>query len=196
MQKYYDKLDDTGVYYAAMVLNPHMKRFCKNAWKEYPLCLQKAEIAFQRLWDKYKFKDVLDQTTGFTTVTPTLTVKERPYAGVDAHTEAYCYESNEEQNNPATLDEYQCWNILPPLKKEHPLAFDPITYWFQERINWPQLGQFALNILTIPGASADVEAIFSELGDMLEPRRARLQPDFLAAAQCNRNWERNGFIKK
>ena len=56
--------------------------------------------------------------------------------------------------------------------------------------------QFALDILTIPGASADVEAIFSELGDMLEPHQARLQPDFLAAAQCNQNWEQNGFIKK
>ena len=46
MQKYYDKLDNTGAYYAATVLNPHIKHFCKNIWKEYPLWLQKVDIAF------------------------------------------------------------------------------------------------------------------------------------------------------
>ena len=174
MQKYYDKLDDTGAYCAATVLNPRTKRFCKNAWKEHPLWLQKADATFQTLWGEYKFKPVLNKTTSSAPATPTPTVKERPYAGVDAHTEAYCYENDEGKGEAAALDEYQRWNLLPPLKKEHPLAFDPITYWFQERINWPRLGQFALDILTIPGPSADVEATFSELGDMLEPRRARL----------------------
>ena len=108
MQKYYDKLDDMGAYYAATVLNPHMKHFCKIIWKEHLLWLQKADTAFQILWGKYKSKAVLNQITSSTLVVPTLTVKERPYAGIDAYTEAYYYESNEEEGKAATLDKFQC----------------------------------------------------------------------------------------
>jgi hypothetical protein len=35
--------------------------------------------------------------------------------------------------------------------------------------------------------------MFSELGDLLEPRRRNISPQLLAAIQCNRRWIRAGF---
>jgi hypothetical protein len=36
--------------------------------------------------------------------------------------------------------------------------------------------------------------MFSELGDLLEPRRRNINPQLLAAIQCVRRWRRAGFI--
>jgi hypothetical protein len=35
--------------------------------------------------------------------------------------------------------------------------------------------------------------MFSELGDLLKPRRRNSTPQFLAAIQCVRRWRRAGF---
>jgi hypothetical protein len=44
-----------------------------------------------------------------------------------------------------------------------------------------------------PGSSCECERLFSELGDLLEPRRRNISPELLAAIQCNRQWIRTGF---
>ena len=36
LSKYYNKLNNTPVYYAATILHPQYKRFCQNAWVEQP----------------------------------------------------------------------------------------------------------------------------------------------------------------
>jgi hAT family C-terminal dimerisation region len=61
---------------------------------------------------------------------------------------------------------------------------------------YPNVSQMALDILSIPATSCDCERAFSELGDMLAPRRSRMKPDVIAALQCNRSFNRNGFIRK
>jgi len=58
------------------------------------------------------------------------------------------------------------------------------------------LSQMALDMLSIPPLSCDCERLFIELGDMLEPRCARMRRDIIAALQCTRSWNRNGFIKR
>ena len=35
--------------------------------------------------------------------------------------------------------------------------------------------------------------MFSELGDLLEPRRRNIDPQLLAAIQCVKRWKRAGF---
>ena len=35
--------------------------------------------------------------------------------------------------------------------------------------------------------------MFSELGDLLEPRRRNISPQLLAAIQCDRRWIKDGF---
>jgi hypothetical protein len=48
-------------------------------------------------------------------------------------------------------------------------------------------------MLSIPGLSCECERLFSELGDLLEPRRRNISLELLAAIQCNRRWIRARF---
>ncbi|KAA8623773.1 Dimer-Tnp-hAT domain-containing protein [Pyrenophora tritici-repentis] len=51
----------------------------------------------------------------------------------------------------------------------------------------------ALTILSIPASSCECERVFSELGDLLEPRRRCISPELLAALHSVRRWRRAGF---
>ena len=51
----------------------------------------------------------------------------------------------------------------------------------------------AINILSIPASSCDCERMFSELGDLLEPRRRHMGSGLLAALQCVRSWQKAGL---
>ena len=70
---------------------------------------------------------------------------------------------------------------------------NPIQYWLDLRVEYPVLSQMALDILTIPGSSADCEWVFSEPGDLLEPRHLKMKPATISAIQCTRAWAKKGF---
>ncbi|KAG9375515.1 hypothetical protein A1F94_013919, partial [Pyrenophora tritici-repentis] len=70
-------------------------------------------------------------------------------------------------------DEYEAW------KRSEPIASEG--------------RKFAIDMLSIPGSSCECERLFSELGDLLEPRRRSISPQLLAAIQCDRRWIRAGF---
>ena len=61
---------------------------------------------------------------------------------------------------------------------------------------YPQLSRFAIDILTIPASSCECERLFSELGDLLEPKRRAIGSELLAAFQLIRSWTRAGFYNK
>lgn len=72
-------------------------------------------------------------------------------------------------------------------------ALDPIQYWRGLYRQYPNLSKLALDILSIPSLCCECKCIFSELGDLLEPRRRGLSARLLAAIQCVRRWRRAGF---
>lgn len=51
----------------------------------------------------------------------------------------------------------------------------------------------ALDVITIPASSCDCERMFSELGDLLEPKRRAIGAELLAAIQLVRSWTRVGY---
>ena len=55
--------------------------------------------------------------------------------------------------------------------------------------------QMALNILTIPATKADCKQAFSQVVDLLEPRRSLISVIMLAAICCVRSWLAEGFEK-
>ena len=58
------------------------------------------------------------------------------------------------------------------------------------------MSQFAIDILPIPASSCDCERLFSELGDLLEPKRRAIGSELLAALQLVRAWSKAGFDSK
>ncbi|KAI1681483.1 Serine/threonine protein kinase [Pyrenophora tritici-repentis] len=87
-------------------------------------------------------------------------------------------------------DEYEAWKRSEPIAGE---GVDPIKYWVELRDRHPSLSKFAIDMLSIPGSSCECERLFSELGDLREPRRRSISPQLLAAIQCDRRWIRAGF---
>jgi hypothetical protein len=48
--------------------------------------------------------------------------------------------------------------------------------------------------MTIPASSSDCERLFSQLGDLLQPKRRKIGAQLLAALQCVRSWVEAGFM--
>jgi hypothetical protein len=61
------------------------------------------------------------------------------------------------------------------------------------RDHYPALSRLALDVLSIPASSCECERMFSELGDLLKPRRRSLGSRLLASIQCVRRWRRAGL---
>ncbi|KAI1560631.1 hypothetical protein A1F97_11252, partial [Pyrenophora tritici-repentis] len=51
---YYNKLDDSPAYYAAVCLHPYYKNYCDVAWADKADWLTSANASFQQLWAAYK----------------------------------------------------------------------------------------------------------------------------------------------
>jgi hypothetical protein len=92
-------------------------------------------------------------------------------------------------------DEYERWKTQEPEWSREQYLGDghPVVNWIQMRSKYPCLSQFAIDMLTIPTSSCDCERLFSELGDLLEPKRRAIGSELLAALQLLRSWRRAGF---
>jgi hypothetical protein len=92
-------------------------------------------------------------------------------------------------------DEYERWKTQEPEWSREQYLGDghSIVYWIQMRSKYPCLSHFAIDMLTIPASSCDYQRLFSELGDLLEPKRRAIGSELLAALQLLRSWTRAGF---
>jgi len=53
----------------------------------------------------------------------------------------------------------------------------------------------ALNLMTVPPMLLDPKRIFSLMGLLLTPNRARLQSDIIGASMAVGSWDKEGVIK-
>jgi hypothetical protein len=94
-------------------------------------------------------------------------------------------------DDTSTLDEYQRW-----LKEARDATVtDLIEYWKFKRSSYPRLALMALEILTIPAMSAEVERVFSSAKQTITDRRARLKVDIIEACECLNHCEAAGIIR-
>jgi hypothetical protein len=188
LNKYYTKLNNTPAYYAAVKLHPQLKNYCRSAWKhKQKEWIEPSEATFQQLWRQYH--DLPIAPYGSSSPYP----PSVPYDSTfNDDIERHIYGDSDRSIGPR--DEYCEWAQIAPVGKGDPAIADPIGYWMNRRQQYPRLSRFALDILSIPASSAECERLFSELGDLLEPRRSSLSSDTIAATQCIKNWNRNGLI--
>ncbi|RYO04899.1 hypothetical protein AA0121_g12589 [Alternaria tenuissima] len=181
---YYNKLDDSPIYYAATCLHPLYKYYCENSWSEKPEWIEAANKGFQRLWKSYK---------KLPKPVPILAARSTRTSDIDDVIEAYT-----QRNHTAAApqgDEYDRWlNQEPPWRSLD--DGNVIQYWIAMRSRYSCLSQFAIDILTIPASSCECERLFSELGDLLEPERRAISSELLAALQLIRAWTRAGYNTK
>ena len=75
------------------------------------------------------------------------------------------------------IDEYERWKAREPkANKDSYAAVHPIRYWIDLRNRYPNLARMAIDVLSILASSCKCKLMFSELGDLLEPRRRQISP--------------------
>jgi hypothetical protein len=163
---YYTKLDDSPAYYAATILHPRYNHVCDGAWAHKPEWLTANNRNVEALWAQYN-----------TSPKPQLRRPLTLSSDLDDAIDSLCNPTQVATNEDD--DEYQRW-------KRSELVAEKDSYNAQ----YPHLSKLALDVLSIPGSSCECERMFSELGDLLEPRRRNLSPEMLAAIQCVRRWRR------
>jgi hypothetical protein len=182
LNDYYNRLDESAVYYAATTLHPYYKSYCDRAWRDKPSWLKKSREAFQQLWSTYQVSR-----------SPRERQRERNSSAIDDAIAAVMEDPHSDDEEGC--DEYLRWrNFEPKWSKtvfESP-GSNPIAYWVELRPKYPTLARFAIDILTVPATSCECERMFSELGDLLAPRRRNIGSQLLAALQCIRSWMRDG----
>jgi hypothetical protein len=65
-----------------------------------------------------------------------------------------------------------------------------LNNWEELCDHYPDLSKLALDVHSIPASTCECKRLFSELGDLLEPRCRAIKPQLLAAIQCIRQWQR------
>lgn len=175
-QKYWEKLDDSPAYYASTILHPYYKFYCDRAWRDQPTWLATSNAAFQNLWSSYK--------SGTTRGSP-----PRKKIKVSSIQESIDQYVNRVEDSTEDLDEFQRWKLNERnLPWDHEHSINPIAYWISLRSVYPELSQLAIDVLSIPASSCHCERVFSEIGDLLEPKRRKLGPQLLSAIHCVRSW--------
>src|SRR5438477_7916145 len=94
-------------------------------------------------------------------------------------------------HNP-TIDEYAHWQAT-RLATDSAVD-DPIQYC-KDRVDlYPRLSRMALDVMTVPAMSAEVERLFSAVGLMVTPLRNRLDASTIGLIQTLRSWLKAGII--
>ncbi|KAH7563688.1 Dimerhypothetical proteinTnphypothetical proteinhAT domainhypothetical proteincontaining protein [Bipolaris maydis] len=183
---YYDKQDLSPAYYAATILHPCYKTYCDLSWSaDNPDWLTTNNHGFRALWATYN--------TALAT-TPAITQRPKSFStDMDDAIDALLNTATA-SNDAVVDDEFDRWKQCEPrVERGTEYANNPTRYWILMRDRYPRLSRLALDVLSIPASSCECERMFSELGDLLEPRRRGMQPQLLAAIQCVRRWRKAGL---
>jgi hypothetical protein len=89
----------------------------------------------------------------------------------------------------------RCENIKSPDAQQTKRANnDLLSFWKTKRHSYPRLAVMALEILSVPAMSAEVERVFSSGKLTLSDQRARLDSEIVEALEYLRHWNAAGII--
>lgn len=185
LSKYYGLSDASPAYAAAILLHPMKRaRYIQTHWIEE--WRQPAIDATQQLWiSDYKsrsmepFEPVLHSAASLRE--PTALEKLRAELSVVSD-----YDSSGD-------DDFNRFINDPPIR----IDGSPLKWWCDEvqRRRYPRLSRMAMDILSIPPMSDEVERVFSGARRTISWGRARLGPQMIQAVECVGSWLRGGLIR-
>lgn len=190
INKYWTKVDNCPAYYAACRLHPYYKDFTNVAWKDRPDWIGAMDRKFLDLWAPYRDEG--------RPPTPQAPQPSKKRSQLDNYSQI-------QDMIDATLrgrgaipiredDELERWERLQMAEPGSEYFYNPFQFWDVHKHEFPRLYKLAIDVLSIPASSADCERMFSELGDMLEPRRERMLPQLVTALQYSRHWAKRPWI--
>ena len=180
LDKYFARLDDSPIYYAAVVTQPTMNwRWFQTKWAAQPAWRAQARRGLDTLWEDYRH--LTDNDNGDVVI---------PTAPLVANE----WDADNDMTGDTGLEEDQLekWisggpiALFTPLPDRKPLT--PLAYWTSQLAVVPNLAQMAIDMLCIPAMSAECERVFSSAKLLISQRRNRLTTDMIEACECLRAW--------
>ena len=171
LDKYYQMTEDTPVYVAALVLNPRYKwQYINKNWGKKKW-IKKSKKMMQDLWELYKLVD-LDL--------------EPSQPELKTDNQFLLFLDEQDGDVEVIEDEYTHYCAQPIIKKLH----NARDWWLQptQQQLYPHLSKLALEILSIPTMSAELERLFSATKLILTDRRNRLSMKMIEALSCLKSW--------
>lgn len=176
LNEYYKRLDDTIIYVAAVVLHPRMKwRYLNSKWTDREDWLLEWKTQFEKHWKIYKAM-----------------APPAPATARDNKKDKHAADewSDGEDGPEDQLEQY----LLEPPDRSLSSADSPVDYWLARRKCWPQLAAMALDVYSVPAMADEPERLFSQIGDVLSPRRRRITSAHTAFLMCLKSWHKSGLI--
>jgi len=192
LNHYYSLTDLSAVYRIAMgkfkhfiyILNTHsmtvlhpalkLEYFCQHEWEEDWI-----DTALQLVQDEYtaRYEKALPAEESPVATKPTPTNDFADFLDFSVATKV---------THTSELDNF--------LRDPVEAVKDPLLWWYNKRLIYPNLSSMARDYLSIPPTSTAVERVFSQGRGLLQYTRNRLSPDTIRAYLCLGDWCRNGVV--
>ncbi|KAG7424336.1 hypothetical protein Forpi1262_v014538 [Fusarium oxysporum f. sp. raphani] len=193
LDEYYNKLDETPIYYTSLALHPAYRwGYFETVWSGRPAWISKAKDVVQSVWDRgYKTLEISTEDNGEPAAKRQRTQYYSPF-------ERYKDEARirpcEEMDSDNAEDEYARWqkDVLPTDN----VIRDPLEYWHAQRFKYPRLSRMAVDFMTVQPMSAECERLFSAAGRMVTPLRNQLEASTVAICQVLRSWLQAGIVEE
>ena len=157
LDEYYQRLDETPIYYTAMALHPAYRwDWFDETWAHKPSWVEKAKEIVADVW--------LADYAHLEVRTSSSRGDDEPPAKRPRFFNPFEKNSRLPSSIPAYAaaiigDEYQAWQTDREASDGN--VRDPIRYWITKQSRYPRLSRMALDFLTIQPMSAECERLFS-----------------------------------
>ncbi|EAQ93229.1 hypothetical protein CHGG_01464 [Chaetomium globosum CBS 148.51] len=198
LDKYYEKIGQSPLIYAATALHPRHRWGRFEAWREHHAdWIEPAKLQVRELW-RQQYRDLpVEQKEASEPPTKIPRLSSNRFAIFRTQERT---PTNSAPTSPSPfpspalveLDEFERWQLDNSDFDRY--EEDPRAYWHKRRNTYPRLARMALDLHTVLPMSAEVERLFSVTGHMVTPLRNRLQANTISLCQILRSWYDAGVI--
>ncbi|KAI6788289.1 hypothetical protein KC361_g9125 [Hortaea werneckii] len=194
MDKYYNKIDESGAYAAATLLHPNKRRaYLLAAWQ--PRSIKPGLRRAEELWTK-KYEKL-----GGTALSPPLLSTNGLSDAERTTIEETCYE-RWRQSQYAKMQshnmqsEFQRFINSPVDSIGFTASYTVLDWWLEpcQQRTYPRLYHMAVDILSAPAMSAEAERVFSRARWTVTFDQEKLKAESVSHKECLKSWLINSLI--
>lgn len=197
INKYYKITEESPVYAASIMLNPTWKlAYFDVHWAEHPTWLSRAKKDVRSLWNKqYKSAPAIPSQICMSDLR-SIEISSQNNSNNNAKKNSFLAWASQRPIVNTKGDELDQYLQEPRLSTE--VCPSPLSWWLEttQQSRFPNLSKMAIDLLSIPAMSADVERLFSSAKLTVTDLRNKLQARTLKELQCLKSWNRSTVIRK
>lgn len=186
---YYRRSDETSAYRVAVALHPCLRfAWFRKHWREFTDWQEEAEAVTKAMYTSYKRRLANNAASA------PICYPDSHSHDVTAIDEACLNLVASEAADSLNDDEYDRYFSAPPERDARKYLHKPLQWWRERMDIYPTLSRMALDLLSCPPTSCDVERAFSAAGECFSDLRNRLRDDVGEEQIIMASWLRTGLI--